>query len=168
MRKALLASIGAAGIAVVTVASAQEHDHSMHQHMMEASTPSAMPADTRQVVHFPKELREHTLANMRDHLLSLQQIEAALSTEDYDKAADIAERRLGMSSLGLHGAHEVSKYMPKGMQDIGMAMHHSASQFARAAEEASATGDIKPALAALSRITANCVACHGGYRVQDQ
>lgn len=167
MRRALLAGIGAAGIAVVTVAPAQEHDRSMHQHMMEAPAPvAAMPADTRQIVHFPGDLREHTLANMRDHLLSLQQIEAALATEDYDKAGDIAEKRLGMSSLGLHGAHEVAKYMPKGMQEIGTAMHHSASQFARAAEEASATGDIKPALAALSRITANCVACHGGYRVQ--
>jgi hypothetical protein len=26
---------------------------------------------------------------------------------------------------------------------------------------------IKPALAALSRITVNCVACHSGYRVPD-
>jgi hypothetical protein len=168
MRTTLLAGIGAAGLAVAALALAQEHDHSMHQHMMETPTPGAvMPADSRQAVHFPKDLREHTLANMRDHLLSLQRIEEALAVEDYDKAADIAERRLGMSSLGLHGAHEVAKYMPPGMQDIGSAMHHSASQFARAAEESSATGDIKPALAALSRITANCVACHSGYRVQD-
>jgi hypothetical protein len=168
MRRTLLASFCAAGLVAAPLALAQEHDHSMHQHMMDAPTKSSiMPADTRQVVRFPKDLREHTLANMRDHLLTLQQIEEALSTLDYDKAADIAERRLGMSSLTLHGAHEVSKYMPKDMQDIGTAMHRSASQFARAAEESSATGDIKPTLAALSRITANCAACHAGYRVQE-
>jgi hypothetical protein len=103
---------------------------------------------------------------MRDHLLALQQIQEALSTLDYNKAADIAEQRLGMTSLKLHGAHEVAEYMPPGMQDAGSAMHRSASQFAIAAQESSATGDIKPAVAALARVTANCVACHAGYRVE--
>jgi cytochrome c556 len=34
------------------------------------------------------------------------------------------------------------------------------------ANDASATGDVKPALPALSRVTAQCVACHEGFRVQ--
>jgi hypothetical protein len=127
---------------------------------------AALASDGRQVVHFPQALREHILANMRDHLLALQQIQEALSTQDFDKAADIAEQRLGMSALGLHGAHEVAPYMPPAMQEIGSAMHRSASRFARAAQEAAATGDMKPAVAALSQITAQCVACHTGYRVR--
>ena len=153
-------------------AHAQQHDPAMHmQHhgqppAQAAKAPQAMPKDTRQSVYFPKTLREHTLANMRDHLLALQEIQQALAKQEYDKAADIAEHRLGMSSLSLHGAHDVAKYMPKGMQEAGTGMHRNASRFAVAAKDAAATGDVKPALAALAATTAQCVACHAGYRVK--
>jgi cytochrome c556 len=66
----------------------------------------------------------------------------------------------------LHGAHEVAQYMPQGMQDVGSAMHRSASRFARMALDASVTNDARPALAALAEVTGNCVACHAGYRLQ--
>ncbi len=157
----------AAGLCFGT-AQAQQHDPAMHmQHQAPAAKPAkTVPKDTRQAVRFPKALREHTLANMRDHLLALQEIQAALALQEYDKAADIAEQRLGMSSLALHGAHDVAKYMPKGMQDAGTAMHRNASRFAVAAKDAGATGDVKPALAALAATTAQCVACHAGYRVK--
>lgn len=67
---------------------------------------------------------------MRDHLSRLAQIQEALGDGEYDKAADIAEKHLGMSSLQMHGAHEVSKYMPKGMQELGSSMHRSVGQSA--------------------------------------
>ena len=56
-----------------------------------------------------------------------------------EKAARIAEERLGMSSLQMHGAHEAAKYMPKGMQDIGSEMHRSAIRFAIEAQNAGVT-----------------------------
>jgi len=143
----------------------QEHGGDMHmQHAHEAGM--SPTADPRPVVKFPEAMRIHTLANMRDHLLSLQQIEEALSKEQYDRASDIAEQRLGMSSLAMHGAHELSAFMPEGMQNIGSEMHHAASRFAVAAKDASATGDVKPALAALADVSRQCVACHSSYRVQ--
>jgi hypothetical protein len=152
-------------------AHAQQHDPAMHmQHHgkspAQKSSVQAAPKDTRQSVYFPKTLREHTLANMRDHLLALQEIQEALAKQEYDRAGDIAEQRLGMSSLALHGAHDVAKYMPKGMQEAGTAMHRNASRFAVAAKDVGATGDVKPALAALAATTAQCVACHSGYRVK--
>lgn len=107
-----------------------------------------------------------TLTNMRDHLLALSEIQGALAAEHYTEAADIAENRLGMSSLKLHGAHDVSKFMPQGMQDTGTAMHRGASRFAIAAQNSAATGDVKPALAALTEVTRACVACHASYRLQ--
>ena len=114
---------------------------------------------------FPEPMRSQTLANMRDHLLALGEIQEALSRSQFDQASDIAEQRLGMSSLELHGAHEVAQFMPKGMQDAGTAMHRSASQFATVAKDASVTGDLKPALAALAKVNQTCVACHAGYRL---
>jgi hypothetical protein len=143
-----------AGSATVTVA--------QHHHQRDAST----APDTRTFVKFPAGLVEHTLANMRDHLQTVQEIQADLSMGHTDAAAKIAETRLGMSSLGLHGAAEIARYMPRGMQDAGTAMHHAASRFAITAQEAGVSGDLKPALAALAEITAQCVGCHAGYRLK--
>ncbi len=147
-------------------APAQPHDHDMHPQPAAKPAPAVSVKDGRLAVRFPKDLRLHTLANMRDHLLAMQEIQEALAREEFDQAGDISEQRLGMSSLGLHGAHEVAKYMPKGMQAVGTEMHRAASRFAVAAKDAGATGDVKPALAALAQVTQQCVACHSAYRVQ--
>lgn len=138
------------------------HQHSMADHAQHMAAP---PSDARQWVRFPEALRAHTLSNMRDHLLALGQIQDALSRSQFDEASDIAEQRLGMSSLAQHGAHEVAQFMPKGMQEAGAAMHRSASQFATIAKDASVTGDLKPTLAALAKVNQTCVACHAGYRL---
>jgi hypothetical protein len=127
---------------------------------------AALADDTRTFVKYPDTLRIHTLANMRDHLVSMAKIQESLAKGSFDEASDIAEQRLGMSSLGLHGAHEVAKFMPKGMQDAGTAMHRSASRFAIVAKDASVTGDVKAPLAALAVVSQTCVACHAAYRIQ--
>jgi len=140
---------------------------SQHDHHAGGNHGAVSPEkDQREFVRFPDALREHTLANMRDHLLALQQIQEALGRGQEDVAAQIAERQLGMSSLSLHGAHDVAPYMPQGMQDIGTNMHRNASRFAVEAQNAGVTGDLKPAIEALSKVTAMCVGCHAGYRLQ--
>ena len=167
MRKPLI--VAATTLAcVVPFAWAQQHDPAMHtQHQNTEGTKKPLLAkDGRQLVSFPARLKEETLTNMRDHLLALQQIQAALAKQEYDLAADIAEQRLGMTSLNLHGAHEVAKYMPDGMKAAGSGMHRNASRFAVAAKDAAITGDLKPVLEALSNVTAQCVACHAGYRLK--
>ena len=144
----------------VGVASAQHpghHDRKEH---------GAAAMDTRMLVKFPPELIEHTFANMRDHLLSLQEISEALAQGQSDRAAAIAEKRLGMSSLPLHGAEEVAKYMPQGMRDAGTQMHRAASRFAIEAQNSGVTGDLKPALRQLSEVMNACVGCHAGYRLK--
>jgi hypothetical protein len=154
--------------AIALPVAAQQHDPSMHQRHMASPAPTtnAPATDARQAVSFPKALRDHTLSNMRDHLLALQEIQSALSNQQYERAAEVAETRLGMSSLNMHGAQDVAKYMPKGMQDAGTAMHRNASRFAVAARDATATGDLKPPLAMLSDVMGACVACHSGYRLE--
>jgi hypothetical protein len=137
-----------------------------HKHGEATAHAGHTSADLRQAVKFPAEMREHTLTNMRDHLLALQQIQDALARQKYTEAADIAEQRLGMSSLRLHGAHDASKFMPQGMQNVGTSMHRSASQFGAVAQEASVTGDLAKTLASLSVVTSSCVACHAAYRLE--
>lgn len=159
MHRIFAAWMTGAALAAAATAIAAE---APHQHMHAA--PST--GDARAEVEFPAQLKEHTLANMRDHLLTLQRVQEALAKGSFDSAAQLAESRLGMSSLPLHGAHEVAKFMPQGMQDLGTAMHKAASRFAIEAGNAGATGDLKPALAALAGLTAQCVACHAAYRLK--
>lgn len=153
-------------LALPSLALPQAHQPGNHTHAMSASAShEAAPTDNRQFIKFPEPLRSHTLTNMRDHLVALGEMQDALAKGQFDRAADVAEQRLGMSSLKTHGAHEVARYMPQGMQDAGTAMHRSASQFATIAKDASVTGDLRPALAALARVNQTCVACHAGYRL---
>ena len=122
-------------------------------------------SDPRQLVKMPDMMRQHMLGNMRDHLLAINEIQALLGAGEFDKAADVAEKRIGMSSLASHNAAHMAPYMPKQMQEIGSQMHKSASQFALAAQESSVNSDAQRAIGALSKITQQCVACHAAYRI---
>ncbi|MCK1453566.1 hypothetical protein IVB36_22485 [Bradyrhizobium sp. 35] len=165
MRAFLTYAVAGAAMLSAGFAVAQHHDHqgkTDNSHMEHGAT----VADTREFVKFPPDLVEHTIANMRDHLLTLQQINEALAAGEPEKAAKIAEERLGMSSLRLHGASEVAKYMPQGMQDAGTSMHKAASRFAIEAQNVGVTGEMKPAVGALGQVMAACVGCHAGYRLK--
>lgn len=166
-RVALARWIGLLAVAVVPLALAQQHsmgpDHPMQMPPVEQP---AKPAESRQVVTFPPMLKERELANMRDHLRMLSEIQNYLAKYDFDRAADIAEKRLGMSSFDLHGSHEVAPYMPKGMQEAGTALHHAASRFAVAAQDAAVDRDLGRALGALNEVTQTCIACHAAYRLK--
>jgi hypothetical protein len=154
-----------AALAFVLLAACAAPEGHVHDPAI-AAAHGALAPDTRLAVRFPPELRTHTLANMRDHLLTLDQIQEALGRGAYDRAAQLAETRLGLSSLEAHGAHQVAPYMPAGMQEAGTAMHKAASRFAIESANAGATGDVKPAIAALAGVTAQCVACHAAFRLE--
>jgi len=118
--------------------------------------------DERQLVDMPPMMQNHMLANMRDHLAAISEILASLADGHFDQAADIAEQRLGMSSMQAHGAGHMAPLMPQGMRHNGRQMHQAASRFARTAQE----GEPAAAYKALSEVTAACVACHAAYRIR--
>ncbi len=136
-----------------------------------ALAPRAVTAseDSRELVKLPPMMQEHMLANMRDHLVAMDEMLAALATGDIDTATKVAETRLGMSSMSLHGAEHMGPYMPKAMGAIGTQMHRAASQFVIVARDA----ELEPGLnaqrkvyKALQAITENCNACHQAYRIR--
>jgi len=118
--------------------------------------------DTRMFVKLPEMMQQHMMANMRQHLESINEILYLMSNNKLDKAADIAEQRLGMTSLNSHNASHMAKFMPKGMRQAGTSMHKSASRFALKAQE----GDLNGAYKILGEVTSSCVACHAGYRIR--
>jgi hypothetical protein len=50
--------------------------------------------------------------------------------EDSFAGPTLAEQRVGMNSLGLHGAAHMAPFMPLPMQEIGTSMHRAASRLA--------------------------------------
>ena len=127
-----------------------------------ASTILSANEDSRKLVELPVMMQKHMLENMRDHLKAINEIIHNLSNNEMDKAASIAEHRLGMSSLDSHGASHMGKFMPVGMRQAGTNMHKAASRFALKAEE----GGLKSAYKSLAEVTSTCVACHSSYRVK--
>jgi hypothetical protein len=144
--------------------------HGMAQHgMTMPAAPATIKstsakADARQTVNFPPRYKRETLREMREHLQAVSEIQLALSRADYELAARIADSRLGLSSTEHGDMMASTRYMPAGMKAMGYAMHQSASQFVVVAQDASVTGDVRPALAALAKVTQNCVACHAAYK----
>ena len=130
-----------------------------------ASASASADLNPRELVELPPPMREHMLANMRDHLLAIEAITRLLAEGRYGEAADTAEERLGMDAMQTHGGHHMAPYMPEGMRAVGSAMHRAASRFAMAARDAEVDGNLAGAFAGLSEVMQQCVACHGAYRV---
>ena len=118
--------------------------------------------DSRQLVELPEMMQQHMMSNMRDHLVAINDILINMAKDQLDQAAEVAESRLGMSSLDSHGASHMAKFMPEGMRQAGTGMHRAASRFALKAQE----GEALSAYNALAEVTSACVACHSGYRIR--
>lgn len=118
--------------------------------------------DPRELVQMPEMMQQHMMSNMRDHLVAINEILTNMANDELEKAAEVAESRLGMSSLESHGASHIAKFMPEGMRQAGTSMHRAASRFSLKAQE----GEILPAYKVLVEVTAACVACHSAYRIR--
>jgi cytochrome c556 len=130
---------------------------------------AAQAQDTRELVRFPPMMQDHMLADMRDHLATLSGILGDVADGKFDEAAQLAEQRLGMSSLSLHDAAHLAPFMPKPMQDMGTAMHHAASRLAIVLQDASVARtpeSMRAVNGALHAVTSACVSCHAAYRVR--
>jgi hypothetical protein len=134
-----------------------------------AATGAGQAQDSRELVRLPEPMQEHMLGNMRDHLATLNEIVGDVADGKFDAAAKLSEQRLGMSSLGLHGAAHMASFMPQPMQDIGTSMHRAASRLAIVLQDASVSqtfDSMREVSRALQGVTTTCVACHASYRIR--
>lgn len=161
-------------------AKAQTELHAPMTHQMHLDE---MAKDSRQSLDFPPPMKAHMLSNMRDHLAVISAVVEAISNFEYDKAARIANDRLGLDSPAADGCRTLAdanqlqistpssmeqmmaQFMPVDMRNIGFEMHRAASNFAVAATESAKSGNPKPSLVAFTRVTQQCIACHSAYRL---
>jgi hypothetical protein len=130
---------------------------------------SVRAQDARELVRLPEPMQEHMLGNMRDHLATLNEIIGNIADGKFDEAAKLAEQRLGMSSLGLHGAAHMAPFMPQPMQAVGTSMHRAASRLAIVLQDTSVSptfDTMRDVNRALHEVTTTCTACHAGYRIR--
>ena len=106
-----------------------------------------------------------------NHLATLNEIIGDIANDKFDAAAKIAERRLGMSSLSLHGAAHLAPYL-SAEADAGhreracttrQAGWSIVLQDASIAPTVDAMRDVNRAL---HEVTSACEACHAAYRVR--
>jgi mono/diheme cytochrome c family protein len=105
-------------------------------------------------------MAQHQRENMRDHLAAIQEILAALASNNF---ADVerAAARIGyseqMAQMCDHmGAGAV------GFTEMALQFHHTADTIATAAKK----GDANAALKAVGTTLQSCVGCHAVYRQQ--
>jgi hypothetical protein len=137
--------------------------------LLAATADAGQAQDSRELVRLPEPMQEHMLGNMRDHLATLSEIIGDMADGKLDNAAKLAEQRLGMSSLGSHGAAHMAPFMPKPMQDIGTSMHRAASRLAIVLQDTSVSptyDTMREVSRALHDVTSACAACHASYRIR--
>lgn len=128
------------------------------------NTGGSAGADTRQLVSMPEQAREFMRIDMLDHLSAMNEIIGHLATNNLDAAADVAETRMGRSSMGKYRTTGMGpgRYMPTEMRNIGWSMHDAATEFSKVAKQ----GDVKSAYSALQKVSSSCVACHYSFRTR--
>jgi len=119
-------------------------------------------SDLRHLASMPDEARRLMREDMLDHLAALNEIIGYLAENNLAAAADVAETRMGKSSMGKHRGTGMGpgRFMPLEMRELGWGMHESATEFSLVAKK----GDLKSAYNALQKVTSSCVACHYSYR----
>lgn len=114
--------------------------------------------DTRTPLPLLPAMAEHQKQNMRDHLLAVQQIVAALASDDF-AAAERAAARIGYSEqMGTMCTHIGAG--AAGFAEQAIAFHRSADRIADAAR----AHDRTRTLAALGTTLAACTACHATWK----
>lgn len=114
--------------------------------------------DGRKPVPLLPMMAHHQKQNMRDHLVAVQEIVAALAKDDFDAAAKAAGRIGFSEKMGMMCQH-MGAGAP-GFTERALAFHHSADGITKAAHEK----DRAATLRALGDTLSTCTSCHATYK----
>jgi len=124
-----------------------------------ATAPAPAPSlDPRAPVPMTAMMAAHHKREMRDHLRVIQEITAALATDDFDAIARSAAR-IGWSEQQAMMCKHMGAGAP-GFSDVGEQFHHTADGIVDAAKR----HDHAAVTTALAATVDRCVGCHESYR----
>lgn len=122
---------------------------------------TAPATDGRQALILEPAERDLVLSEMRMFLSSVQRINQALTTDDYQEVVKAA-REVGAAAQQAVPGSLMGK-LPLAFKTLGFDTH---SKFDLLALDAEQLGDSKHTLQQLSTLLNNCVACHATYQIQ--
>jgi hypothetical protein len=125
-----------------------------------AGGPVATAPDGRAEIVVTAAERDMVLAEMRGLLEAVHAVIVANNAGDMIAVAT-AGRKVGRDSMTPHSIEFAAK-LPMAFRKLGMDTHQRFDQLALVAEQ---TGDKQQVSQQLGELTANCVACHGAYRL---
>ena len=118
-------------------------------------------ADDRTVLLVNAEQRDFLLTEMRQMLLSSQQILEGIVNDDMEMVEQAA-RTSGMK-MGRSTPDSIRQLLPDGFKALGPLSHRG---FEKIANEADGFGDKETILKLLSEAQKSCVACHQTYQLR--
>ncbi|MDP1826139.1 MAG: hypothetical protein Q8L48_22930 [Archangium sp.] len=116
--------------------------------------------DSRKPVPLLPMMANHQKQNMRDHLVAVQEIIAALATDDY-AAIEKAAGRIGFSEQMGQMCNHMGAGAP-GFTEQALNFHHTADGIAAAAR----AKDKAKVMSGLSATLQTCTACHATWKQQ--
>jgi hypothetical protein len=116
--------------------------------------------DERKPVPLLPMMAQHQKANMRDHLVAVQEIVAGLASKNY-AAVEKAAKRIGFSEQMGQMCTHMGAGAP-GFTEQALAFHHTADGIVRAAQAKHAEKVLKELNATLQ----TCTACHAAWKQQ--
>lgn len=142
---------------VVVVAAEMEH----HAQMSMEKERSASAHIQMQALGLPSAVQESLKLTMREHLEALHAIVAALSREEYEKAATVAHEDIGFPKHHQAMQREQGATFPPKYHELAMAHHQAAEDLARIIP----SKDMKKILPHLEKTMRACTACHAVYKL---
>jgi hypothetical protein len=121
---------------------------------------AANQLDERAPVPLSPMMALHQKANMRDHLVAVQEIVAGLATKNY-AAVEKAAKRIGFSEQMGQMCTHMGAGAP-GFTERALAFHHTADGIVKAAQAKSAEKVLRELDATLQR----CTSCHATWKQQ--
>jgi hypothetical protein len=125
--------------------------------------PLVADRETRTVFAVTADEQAHIRSQMLEFLIDLQNLNAALAEADRDWIHEIAAAQATRRDPSGTG-QQLRMKAPEGFTRISQSLRTDFSALAAGAESES----IEDLQERLSRVTANCVACHGSYTVSPQ
>lgn len=116
--------------------------------------------DQRVPVPLLPRMANHQKQNMRDHLVAVQEVVAAIAIDDF-AGVEKATRRLGFSEQMGQMCTHMGAGAPS-FAEQALAFHHTADRIATAAQDR----DRARVLAELSTTLLSCTSCHASWKQQ--
>lgn len=115
--------------------------------------------DTRQSLHLTPSERAFFLKDMRQMLSSVQQIVAAMASDNRQTMIEAA--KLSGNQMARHTPLSIKQKLPASFQALGAPTHLGFEEFAIRAE----TDDLSELSERLGQLMNNCMTCHATFKV---